>query len=369
MIKIAHLTSVHFRYDTRIFLKQCISLASNGYDVTLIVADGKGDENKENIAIYDVGRPKNRIFRMLNTTRQVYREAIKLNADVYHLHDPELIPIGLKLIKRSKKVIFDSHEHVPEQLLSKHYLSNWISRIISRSFDLFESLTLKKFSAIIAATPHICNILSSKNSRVVTINNYPIINELSSISRINAQKQNQVCFVGGVTDIRGIKELLVAFRLTKNNTKLVLAGLFSDQNLKTELQKTASWNYVKDLGFLNRTEVSQVLAQSIAGIVTFLPVPNHINAQPNKMFEYMSAGLPIIASNFPLWKEIIEAHNCGICVDPTKPQEIANAIDFLIANPKLAKDMGENGKQAINEKFNWTAEEKKLFDLYESLLK
>ncbi|MBD3768073.1 MAG: glycosyltransferase, partial [Gammaproteobacteria bacterium] len=103
------------------------------------------------------------------------------------------------------------------------------------------------------------------------------------------------------------------------------------------------------------------------GLVTFLPAPNHIDAQPNKMFEYMSAGLPIITSIFPLWREIVEGNQCGLCVDPLDPQAIGEAIQYLIDNPVEAEQMGKNGRQAVEQKYNWTIEEQKLLDLYAGL--
>jgi glycosyltransferase involved in cell wall biosynthesis len=97
-------------------------------------------------------------------------------------------------------------------------------------------------------------------------------------------------------------------------------------------------------------------------------MPNHIDAQPNKMFEYMSAGLPLIASDFPLWREIVEGNDCGVCVDPADPAAIAEAIDRLVENPDLARRMGENGQRAVHERYNWAIEEKKLLALYDTVL-
>ncbi|MDC4505526.1 glycosyltransferase, partial [Acinetobacter baumannii] len=132
--------------------------------------------------------------------------------------------------------------------------------------------------------------------------------------------------------------------------------------------KKKGWNAVNELGQLSRNEVKEVLQRSVAGLVTFLPVPNHIDAQPNKMFEYMSAGIPVIGSNYPLWRSIIEDNGCGICVNPEDPEEIAAAIDKLIVDRALAENMGKNGIRAVNEKYNWSIEEKKLFKLYTELL-
>ncbi|MCA1750473.1 MAG: glycosyltransferase [Flavobacteriales bacterium] len=128
------------------------------------------------------------------------------------------------------------------------------------------------------------------------------------------------------------------------------------------------WRNVDEHGFLGREEVAEVLGKSKAGVVTFHPLPNHIDAQPNKMFEYMSAGVPIITSDFPLWKEIVEGCKCGICVDPLNPEAIASAVNFIVANPRDAEKMGENGQKAVLEKYNWSIEKLKLFKLYRSIL-
>lgn len=369
MIRIAHLTSVHQRFDTRIFLKQCKSLVNNGYDVSLIVADGNGNENKVNIKIYDVGKPKNRIFRMLNTTRQVYKKAIKLNADVYHLHDPELIPVGVLLKKKGKIVVYDAHEDLPLQTLSKPYLNVLLRKTFSGLTNHYLKFACSKFNAIVAATPVIEEKFKAISKKVVNINNFPMLEEFCNASTDWSSKNKQVCYIGGFSAVRGIREIVSAIALVKGEVRLVLGGYFNEPGLDLLVKSLPGWSFVDEMGFLGRDGVSKLLSDSYAGLVTLQPTPNYIDSLPVKMFEYMAAGLPVIASNFPLWKEIIEFHNCGICVDPTKPEEIATAIDFLIDNPELAKEMGENGKRAVNEKFNWKAEEKKLFDLYESLSK
>ena len=364
--KVVHLTSVHPRYDTRIFLKMCSSLAGKGYDVSLVVADGKGDEVNNGVKILDVGASlSGRLSRMTMTVNRVFQKAKELDGAVYHLHDPELLPIGLKLKRLGKNVIFDSHEDVSGQIQSKPYINIFLKKFISKLFLIYETYACKKYDYVIAATPHIRDLYIKRNIDSSDINNYPILGELFK-EKLSGGKQNEVCYIGGITSIRGIRELVTAMQYTEK-VKLNLGGVFSEKSLAADVEKNPGWRHVNYLGFLERDQVSNVLMESKAGIVTFLPEPNHIYSQPNKMFEYMSAGLPIVASNFPLWRKIVEGHNCGVCVNPADPKEIASAINYILTHPSHAEEMGRNARKAIVEKYNWAREEVKLFRIYDRL--
>jgi glycosyltransferase involved in cell wall biosynthesis len=366
--KIAHLTSVHSRCDTRIFIKMCSSLALKGYSVSLVVADGFGDEVKNKVNIIDVGtRLGGLLSRMTKTVHRVYEKAMELNADIYHLHDPELIPIGLKLKKQGKKVIFDAHEDLPKQLLSKPYLNPIAKIILSKAFALYEQWACPKFDAIITATPYIRDKFLLINTNTVDINNFPLLDELANTNEWSQEKHDKVIYVGGITKIRGIEQVIQAMESVADGINLNLAGVFSEKNVEESVKSHVAWSKVNELGFLNRQKVSAILAQSKVGLVTFLPAPNHIDAQPNKMFEYMSAGIPIVTSNFPLWRKIVEGNQCGICINPLEPNEIAEAINFIISNPKKAEKMGLSGRRAVEEKYNWPIEEEKLFKVYVGL--
>lgn len=363
---ITHLTSVHSRKDTRIFLKECISLSSS-YHVNLVVADGLGDEIVQEVSIIDVGKANGRFKRMLTTTDKVYKKAIELDSDIYHFHDPELLAVGLKLIRHGKKVIYDVHEDLPKLILEKTYIPSWLLPLLSKALDMYEIYAAKKFNRILAATPSIQQRFTAKGILCHNINNYPIVGELDT-EVVNKEACYDICYIGDITRVRGIVELVKALEFTDKRTRLLLGGPLNEPGLLEELRSLKSWDKVNMLGFVSREQVKKIFSKSVAGVVTFLPLPNHIEAQPNKMFEYMSAGLPLIGSNFPLWKEIIEGNNCGLCVDPLQPKAIADAINMIIDNTDLAQRMGQAGKKAVLSRYNWGIEEKKLLLIYKELM-
>jgi glycosyltransferase involved in cell wall biosynthesis len=345
----------------------CSSLANAGYEVSLIVADSKGNEMKDKVSIIDVGKSiGGRFSRITKTVKRIHEKAKKLDGDIYHLHDPELIPTGLKLKKLKKKIIFDAHEDLSKQILSKDYL-NFVSKIaLSKLYGIYERWSVPKFHTVISATPYIREKLLKLNSDTVDINNFPLLDEFKNSSNYY-QKENEIVYIGGLSKIRGIEELVASLSFMKK-VKLNLVGRFNDNQFMNKIKSHKNWDQVKYLGFLDRHGVKKVLDKSKIGVVTLYPKTNYLDSLPVKMFEYMSAGLPIVASNFPLWKSIVEDNNCGICVDPFNIEAISDAINYLLDNPISAEKMGKNGINIIKKKYNWQNEEKKLLQKYKSLI-
>jgi glycosyltransferase involved in cell wall biosynthesis len=173
--------------------------------------------------------------------------------------------------------------------------------------------------------------------------------------------------VGGISTIRCIVEILDALYRIGAPATLALAGPWERPDLAQRLHAHPAWPLVQEHGFLGRVAVFELLRTAQAGLVLFQPLKNHLEAQPNKLFEYMLAGLPIIASDFPLWRSIVDAEGCGLLVDPMSPDAIAGAMKWISDHPDAALEMGLRGRQAVLTRYNWTGEFGKLLGLYGQL--
>lgn len=372
-VKVCHVTSVHPRYDTRIFIKECTSLANAGYDLTLLVADGKPDEEKNGVKIISVtGIPKSRFQRIILSSNIMYKKALEVDAEIYHLHDPELLPLARKLKKAGKKVIFDSHENYPAQIKVKGYIPYILRSVISGIYKTYETGTAKKIDAVITPCTFFdgVDIFEGRCQKTEIISNAPLLSEFYDKyqEKKNENKAPSVCHVGGLTYSRGITHLIKA--AYKANVKLILGGRFSPANYETEVKQMPEYSSVDYRGHLTRGQILKVHQESTIGAATILNIGQY-NTGDNfatKVYEYMSMGLPVIITKYPYAEKMIQKYDFGIAVEPDNVDEIADAIMYLIDNPDKAKEMGENGRRAVLEQFNWEIEENKLFKLYNILL-
>lgn len=369
-IKITHLTSVHSRYDTRIFIKECMSLAKmDAYDVSLIVADNLGNEDKNGVNIVDVGKLQGRINRIFRTSKKVLSKAIELDSDIYHFHDPELIPIGIKLRELGKKVIFDIHENVGLQIKDKEYLPNSIRNVISCIYRKYEKSMLKKFDYLVLAEDSYLTYYESLNQNIEVVLNMPDIESLQDFASQKRNK-NELFYIGDISNNRGLDVTVDAIKIVKDKIPDIYfhcVGPYRQELLDSIDMKGLEKN-IKFYGRIPLPEGLRYSENAKIGLSILKPIGNYTRSYSTKIFEYMAIGLPVITSNFELYKNIVEKYECGICVNPLDPQEIANAIMYIIDNPSQSNIMGENGQKAVLQRYNWSIEERKLFKVYEGLI-
>lgn len=338
-------------------------MADAGYRTTLIAC--AGNQTSTTTEVIEIPEDGGRVGRILLRAYRVFRLAMRQKADIYHFHDPELLPYGL-LIKylTSAKVIYDSHECYPEDLLNKEWLPALMRRPVATLYRILEDFAAKRLDLVIAATPYIRKRFDGVARQVVTVNNYPRIEEFSRLSRVDGVARDGICYVGAISIIRGIIPFLDSLDFVPADVKVYVAGTFANEEVRQAATEHRNWQRVRYFGQVGREHILEIYQKSFAGIVNFLPAPNHEYSQPNKLFEYMAAGIPVIGSNFSLWKEIIEPCGCGIAVNPGCPEEIGSAIKRLYADPHLVNAMANSGMKAIASRYSWESEGSILLEAY-----
>jgi glycosyltransferase involved in cell wall biosynthesis len=324
------------------------------------------DTVEEQVRILAVKKHRLRIARMTRTVWQVFQAARSLHADIYHFHDPELIPAALLLRWSGKNVVYDVHEDFPRDLLFKPYLPQWSQRLVSHLAEKFEMAACRHFSALVSVTPSIAERLRTVNQRTVIVCNYPFPEELVGVDPPDWQSRKfAATYVGTITPQRGIAEIVRAMALLPDSLAptLEIAG---DQ-IYDELTKLDGWSRVRFHGALDQPGTYHLLSSVRVGLVCEHPIPTFLEAMPVKLFEYMGAGLPVIASDFPLWRKVLHGLECAIFVDPFNVKEIANAIEYLLIHPSKAEEMGRRGQAAVVERLNWNTQLPTLINLYSEL--
>ena len=364
MPRICVMSSVHPAVDPRIYLKEIKSLKSAGYDVVFLNRERSG-EDESGVRFVKIDMPEGRLKRMFTAPFRFYSKAVGQKADAYHFHDPELLPVGLLLKAKGKRVIYDVHEDVPRQILTKSYLRPFLLKAVSRIFEPFEKFCARRFTMNITATSFIEEVFTRHNCRALTVTNYPLPEEFSSAAAVSRRLSDKVAYVGYISNITGIHELVEA--IGKSGATLELAGVFESESLMEQTAALKGWEKVNYHGYQDRRQINEILSRCLAGIANYLPAPNSEFAQPNKIYEYMAAGVAVIASGFPLLKSVVEGGECGVCIDPQNPDDIAGAIDYMLEHPEKAEEMGNNGRRLVQTRYNWGSEEKKLLGFYEEL--
>jgi glycosyltransferase involved in cell wall biosynthesis len=363
---VCHFSSVHPWSDIRVFHKECVSLAAAGMDVTLIAVGENNDEFREHgvqvIAMKNTFRGRRN--RATKFAQSVVERAMQLDADIYHFHDPELLRFAGSFSAKGKRIIYDVHEDLPRQIMTKQWIPLWLRRPLSSLVELWENRAARKVSAIVAVTPIIRDRFVPTGNPVTCIFNAPMLSEFNLDIKPD-YTAHRLIYIGLISRKRGIIELLQA--LEHIDGRLHLAGKFEDESLRNQCMQMTAWSKVDYHGVVGRAEIVRLLSESSLGMVTLHPTISYQESYPIKMFEYMGAGLPVLASDFPLWESIVVQEQTGICVDPMDIHLIARIANELLNDPQLAATMGAKGKAYVRERFNWEAEAKKLVEFYHSL--
>jgi glycosyltransferase involved in cell wall biosynthesis len=370
--RVAHVTTVHGPRDVRICLKQAATLAAHGFDVVELAARADQPETVNGVRIVPVGRARNRIDRFTRVLWRTYRAARRSGAEVYHLHDPELLPLGFVLKLHGKRVVYDVHENVHLDIVAKPWLPKWSKPVLGWATQAVESLAARVFDQVVPATEGIAvRFPAGKTTRV---RNAPYLAELYDRAayrpfRERAPRLVYVGGLGGLGDLKGVGLMLRAMAALppESPVRLTLGGPEPHPGFAEALRAAPGGDRVDYVGLVGRAQLKALLDDAIAGLVLYPPMPNNIESEPVKFFEFLSAGVPVISSDFPLLRGLVERWECGHAVDAMDARAVAASILALDANRDEAERLGRNGRAGIEREWNWEQEGEKLVALYERL--
>jgi glycosyltransferase involved in cell wall biosynthesis len=354
----------HRAYDPRVFQKEARSLAKAGFDVTFLVPHDKDDE-RDGVKILSVPRYPKGWKKLITSPWLLYRRALRLPKDsIFHLHDSELLWIGILLKLRGRRVIYDAHEDTPLQISYQH----WIPKILRKPYGWFYYLLEKTcgrlFDAIIIAEPVIQQYFPK--SKTTLVRNFPILSLFPEPTHPYTSRSKNVIYVGLVSKVRGAIEMAMAAKLANEVAKIrmTFVGDFSPSSLRDEVVN----NYpVECIQWTETSQLMKLLMDSMAGMIVPHPIERYKTNYPVKVFEYMAAGMPVICSKHGESARFVREADAGLLVEPTDPEDIAKAILWILTHPEDAAAMGKRGRQLIAGKYNWENESKALLDLYSQL--
>lgn len=365
------LTSVHPGLDARIFYREARSAAEHGFDVTLLAPDATAGR-VEGVTVRRLRGPGGRAGRLLRWPI-LFVEALRGRADLYQIHDPELLPWAwlLGLLSR-RPVVYDAHELFPEAILTKLWIPRAVRAPGSRLSGWLERAFAGQMSAVIAATPELADRFGAVNPRTVTVMNLPPVVEVRAQDEPSARV---VIYAGLMNHERGLDILYATARLVRDrfpDFELRVLGRVDASGLPEDAARTSeAWAAVgvRFLGSVPQPEVASHLRGSAIGWLPMNPgSPSKRLAWPVKMGEYLAAGIAIVASDLPVQARVIREAAAGVVVEPFTAEAHAEAIISLLERPALAADMGRRGRHYARAHFTWESQVNVLVELYDGLI-
>ncbi|MBN1185047.1 MAG: glycosyltransferase [Bacteroidales bacterium] len=371
-ITVCHITSVHRAFDDRIFYKECLSLSEIGYRLVLLANNERNELTKE-IEIVGIKELRNRLLRV--TIRPVFFliKSLMIWADLYHLHDPELLPIGLILKILGKKVIYDIHELVYYSIDDKSYLKNkFLKSIIKFFYMRLEKISILLFDSVVLAEDGYYDYYHKVYEKIwrkfCFIRNYPVTEIIRQVNYVKKPTVDSitVIYAGLLARSRVIHTIIESLNYCQSQVNLWLLGKWENDSYFMQCSRLSAWRFVTYFGNLKPEEVYAYMKSADIGIALLLPIKNYLTSLPVKSFEYMACGIPVIISDFPYYRRIF--YDSVLYTEPQNPKLIAQQIDLLAQNKPLRERLIKKGKADIIRSRTWENEKENLLTLYNNVL-
>ena len=367
-IRVVHLTSVHSWNDNRIFHKECLSLAQEGF-VVFLIAPATEQKVVNGVQIIPLSEVRSRLLRILIQPIRLFIKGIRLKGHIYHFHDPELIITGLLFRLVGKEVIYDIHEDNTTIVQARIYISEMLKQVITFFLDKVERFTSFLFHIIIAESYY-----EERHPGAIKILNYPVLdNHLTCNQNHGPSNKNYgLLYTGKITEKRGA-HIYASIAAIFPDLRVYLIGRCTN-GLSDKLENIAGNSNglcIEGKGyFVDPIWIREKYREQcwLAGLCIFPYSDHYLYKEPTKLFEYMMYGIPILCSDFPAWKALVEKEECGLTVNPNDPQDIKEKIEYLLSNRSEVKLMGSRGQAVVMNKYNWKSQEKKLVELYKSVV-
>lgn len=369
------LTTSHNPFDVRIFHKEAKSLHKAGYNVSIVAPySEKINKDFEGIHVITITE-KNHLLKWV----KIFYEGLRLRVNVYHCHEPlSLLLCVLIKILTGRKIVYDIHEHYLSFLSTMKNVPLFLKTFIGPIFNIYEHIFISFADYLVVINDSFKDIYSGFKKPVAIISNVTTKKFKPAVFSNNNSNEKFIIFCSGIIGVgdRGIEETVIALKdvaAKYRDVELMIVGKYCANNTQMKwLEDFTTQNNIKIkfVDFVPYNDLIAYISKSNACLVLNKPICySYVISSPQKQFEYMACGKPIIASNLKEIAKIVNEEKCGIVVDPSSPIDIANAIIYLIEHPEEAKKMGENGRKAVEEKYNWEIMEKRLLMVYKNLTK
>jgi glycosyltransferase involved in cell wall biosynthesis len=367
------ISTAHYTFDPRIFYRESTALADAGYDVTFVTHHDK-DVNKNKIQIQSIGSADSRLERWLDIWA-AYKSAVDIDADVYHFHDPELIPVGVLLkLTTNAKVVYDVHEDYDTVIMRRDWIPSLVSYPLAKLFPYVQSLSSRPFDAIIAATDWIQEEFEDLgHQNVHLIRNFPRISDIEiSEPPIEAEAEITMVYVGSFGGNHGLMRMIDLLEETRErdvDTELWVIGGFKKPEFETKvnerLRESDYEERIRLLGYVDYEDMFSYLSEADIGLA-LVDKELYEYCVPNKVFEYLAASIPVMVTDTTGMRQYLP-DNCGFRVDEMSTSDQADLIERFAGDTDSLAEMGNKGRKHVESEYCWEKEKERLVRLHDYL--